>query len=162
MANSKVFKHSRGYIIYTSDKIYLTTTGNWSEVKELQEKTKNTYEQNKNRLRKKQISASVISVISCSILYCILPLIVFIPIALIAIPILIATIEKIFQTDYSNLICIPTLKVKNISYSQKELIISFINGDNLDDSVRLSELDKEFFINIHKLSKASPLSCIEG
>lgn len=140
---AEVIKHDRGYLIYTPDKIYLTDTGKLSEHEKLHERTETTYQKNKTRLRNELFRSSILIVISCSILFLFFPFIIAIPVALIATPILISTVLKTLQTDYKNLISIPTLKITKMDLKNNQLTIHFVNGDSLSDSVQLTGLDNE-------------------
>lgn len=144
MSRSKGYiSYDKGYLNYTADAYYLTISGNWTEIDNLEEKTKETYRKNKLRIIRHQIFIAAFTILTCSLLFITFPGIIALPVALIAAPLLISFLIKALRTEFGNLIKIPTRKIKTLETNNNSIIIHYFNGEDESDMIKLSGINEK-------------------
>ena len=114
------FKYEYGYINMDDFNLYLTNSGNWSEIEELEEKTNRSEKFNRrNRLKKLSVMIVVGGVAAYNYL----------------------------KSDLGLGYKIPLSKISNIEFDEEETIVSFIDGDgnkSYETLIKLEDKGKAF------------------
>ncbi|HEX8575185.1 MAG TPA: hypothetical protein VF677_02725 [Flavobacterium sp.] len=137
------FKYEFGYVNIDSENLYLTSSGNWSEIKDLKEKTKQVANKNDNK------SSSILGFIIVS-----LSLLVFLiiknfisgKVGLTLVLIAIGGGYKLYEYMKSEIgakFKIPLTKITAIKENDKSIEIIFINGEGKTDNYKLHRVENK-------------------
>lgn len=137
------FKYEYGYVNIDSENLYLTNSGNWSETKDLIEKTKQTVKQADKR------SSSAIGFIIaalCLFAFLILKSMISGKLGLAFIVLTVALGYKLYdylKTEIGAKFKIPLDKISAITETGNSIEIIFINGEGNQDSCKLHRVDEK-------------------
>ncbi|MFD0962692.1 hypothetical protein [Pseudofulvibacter geojedonensis] len=138
------FKYQFGYINIDEDNLYMTTTGVWSETKELLEKSSLSKKANELRKGKKDLGAFLlVAILALSAIVTLNKSIGIIGfISAMGLCSGAYKVYKVFQKDSGYQYKIPRDKIKSIHLSENELEIEFLNAEG--------NVDKEVLKNIEE------------
>jgi hypothetical protein len=137
------FKYEFGYVNIDSENLFLTNSGNWSETKNLTEKTKKVSDKNDNK------SSSIIGFII--IVFCVFSFMIYKSIisGKIGLTLIILTIGggyKFYQylkTEIGARFKIPLKKITEINILEKSVEIKFFDGEGLKANYLLNNIDEK-------------------
>jgi len=137
------FKYEFGYVNIDDQNVYLTNTGNWSETKNMEEKTKKVDKENDNR------SSSMIGFIL--VVICIFAFLIFksyisgkVGLSLIAITSFGGyKLYGYLKTEIGAKFKIPINKISEIKVAEKSIEIIFTNGEGKIDSYKLYRIEEK-------------------
>ena len=137
------FKYEFGYVNIDSENLFLTNSGNWSETKNLTEKTKKVSDKNDNK------SSSIIGFII--IVFCVFAFMIYKSfisgkIGLTLIFITIGGGYKFYQylkTEIGAKFRIPLEKITEINVLEKSVEIKFFDGEGLKVNYILNNIDEK-------------------
>ncbi len=147
------FKYQFGYINIDDTNLYMTSSGNWSEIKELTEKTNKSKLNNRTRVLTNWIFIIfVIGGLGIAYLSGILkgqPGLF----ALIGTPILVYYFYKYLQRDLGNKYSIPIFKITKIEFSNenKDALIYFLDGDHNNNKEVINNIGSKGYEILSKL-----------
>lgn len=149
------FKYEFGYVNIDSESIYLTNTGNWSETKNLEEKTKKIDTENDN---KSSLMIGFILVTVCIFAFLMFKSFISGKTGLTLISILLVGGYKLYEylkTEIGAKFKIPISKVSEIKESEKNIEIIFTNGEGKIDTYKLYQVDTKGFLIMSNLKSTS-------
>jgi hypothetical protein len=141
------FKYQRGYVNLDENFVYLTTTGNWSEINELSEKTGASKRDNNLRISLNGIF--LIMAIGAGALILLFGLLngrlSFMPMVLV--PVGGYYLYRYMQRDLGVKYRIPISKITSIELNQaeKKVILRFLNGSDEKDQEILNNVEQKGF-----------------
>lgn len=147
------FKYEFGYVNIDPENLYLTHSGNWSEIKDLPEKTQKVENKNSNR------SASIIGFIVVSLCLFGLLIVKSIVSGKVGLTLIALTLfggYKLYQylkTEVGAKFKIPLVKISEIKQHERTAEIIFINGEGNKDSYTLHRMDEKGVAVIHSLKR---------
>lgn len=131
------FKYEFGYINIDEENLYLTNSGNWSEVKNLSEKYSKKYiHQNARRIR--IIAFFVICIILFAYLFISNLFRTHLAIGLVVLGYF---LYRYLQSDMGQSFLIPINKIDSIEKSEKNLVLSFRNKENSFETIIIKNTD---------------------
>lgn len=136
----KWFPYRYGYVNIDSDNIYLTSTGNWSEVSQLYEK--NELSKKANEARQRKIKRGLFFVFAL-FSFAIIKNITSTSISFLLIVALAFLGYKVYQyrkSDLGSRYKIPLEKLERIIIEDTTVTLIFLNGDNLSDQEILTDI----------------------
>jgi hypothetical protein len=128
------FKYEFGYINIDSENLYLTNSGNWSEIKNLKEKSVKTISDNNQRKMWIFIFLAIASIILLTMLVIHLKSSKISLVLCIGAPFAAYKLYKYFQNELGSKYCIPLKKINSIELNDKNAVIHFKDFNNNDNS----------------------------
>ena len=137
------FKYEFGYVNIDSENLYLTNTGNWSETKDLTEKTKQVANKNDN---KSSSTLGFLIIILGLLGFLIFKSLVNGKVGFTLILITLGGGYKLYEylkTEIGAKFKIPLTKITEIKKKKKSIEIIFINGEGNKDIYNLHRVDEK-------------------
>ena len=137
------FKYEFGCVNIASENLYLTNTGNWSETKNLGEKTRKVEKENDN---KSSLMIGFILVVACVFAFLIFKSFISGKVGLTLIIITLFGGYKLYEylkTEIGSKFKIPLSKISEIKKTENSIEIIFINGEDKIDSYKLHRVEKK-------------------
>ena len=137
------FKYEFGYVNIDSENLYLTNTGNWSETKNLTEKTKKVA--NKNDRKSSSISGFIILVF-CVFAFMIYKSYISGKLGITLILLTVGGGYKFYQylkTEIGAKFKIPLEKITELNVLENSVEIKFIDGEGLSGNYLLNNIDEK-------------------
>ncbi|AUC74509.1 hypothetical protein [Olleya sp. Bg11-27] len=145
------FKYEFGYVNIDSEYLYLTNTGNWSEISSLNEKAKRIA--NKNDNKSSRILFFLI-VIACFFGFLLYKNILSGKVSLTLIFLTVFGGYKLYEymkTEIGWKFKIPIKKITEIKTNDRNIELVFLNGENISDFHKLNRIDEKGIDIINKL-----------
>lgn len=145
------FKYEFGYVNIKDKVLHLTNTGNWSEIAELSEKTQQVDRKNDKK------SSSVIGfmlVIACILIYLFFNNYINQNLGITLIFLTFGSGYSMYQylkTEIGSKFKIPFEKIKEIKINHNVAIISFSNGEQLEENYTISNIEEKGIIAMQHL-----------
>ncbi|WP_432672958.1 hypothetical protein [Flavobacterium sp. SM2513] len=136
------FKYEFGYVNIDSENLYLTNSGNWSEIIDLQEQTKQITHEND---RKSSLTLGFIIVVVCFFGFLLYKNYIAGKVGILLIAVTVGLGYKMYaylKTEIGAKFKIPLVKITNITEIGQNVEISFINGDGDSVVYKLHRIDK--------------------
>lgn len=144
------FKYSNGYINCNDENLYLTNSGNWSETKELLEKSTKSVRKNAFKKGKYYVFFSIIGAIFLFSITVDNGVKRIVPIGLIVVLIL---AYRYFSNEMGNTYKIPLEKIKNIEINKKDVRLVFLNLNGVEDFEIVPGVEKKGLVFFSELQK---------
>ena len=147
------FKYEFGYVNIDSENLYLTNTGNWSETKDLQEKTKKADNENDN---KSSLMIGFIIVVVGFFTFLIFKSFISGKIGLTLITITVLGGYKLYEylkTEIGSKFKIPINKISEIKETGKSIEIIFTNGEGKMDNYKIHGVDEKGILLMNNLKQ---------
>lgn len=122
------FKYDNGYVNINDENLFLTNSGNWSEITTIEEKSEKTIR--KNSIRSLKFYAFILGLVGLVALSVARAQNGSIPIGLI---LLVFAAYMYMKRDVGSKYKIPLSKIKNIEIDKEEVKIIFLNLNNVED-----------------------------
>jgi len=125
------FKYSQGFVNVNDENLYLTNSGNWSEIESLREKSPESIRKNRQkRFRFDAFLFVILLITGYSIFWMSKTGSITFPIIVVALGF---GVFKYFRNELGNVYKIPRDKITSIVISEEEAKINFLNADNQPD-----------------------------
>lgn len=136
------FKYSNGYVNINEENIFMTNSGNWSEIHSLEEKSAKTEKANRRKKLKYDFYIFVMIVCGAFGIYNAINDVInkTIPIFLVG---MLLGVYKYFQNEKGKRIKIPLVKIIAIEVTGNNAKIFFYNKSNEKDSEELSKMESK-------------------
>ncbi|NJM79749.1 MAG: hypothetical protein HC854_09200 [Flavobacterium sp.] len=137
------FKYEKGYINIDEKYLYMTTTGNWSEITSLNEKSSKTKSQSAVKKIKTYSFYGMMIAFSLLLFFNLSNgkgNKIFLPIGII---LMLVSAYKYIRSGAGNQYKIPLSKISKMEYSHKSLKIYFKNIDNNQDFERIETIEEK-------------------
>ncbi|WP_196890166.1 hypothetical protein [Aureivirga sp. CE67] len=136
------FRYRDGFVNIDSENFYLTNTGNWSEIKDINEKTKEVKVNPKMQylwyilsLFLEVILGIVSSRVGNDFYSKIITVLIVFTIGLI--------LYNLMRREFGKIYKVPLDKLKKVEIDKRNLRIEFLNGDDKEDSELIKGIDKK-------------------
>lgn len=148
------FKYEFGYINIDDENLYMTNSGNWSETKELLEKSDQSKSKNKNQ--KYKVFGYYLFLILIALFFVYKFNFVNITYGfIIGLAVLFYSAYNFMKSEQGNRYKIPLTKINQMEYSYNSLKIHFKNLDNNDDFERIENVEEKGLKILNELNLIS-------
>ena len=137
------YKYEFGYVNVDDEFVYLTNTGNWTEIPKLPEKTQQSHARDMRRYFKHTTYLVVISVLAAAfVLYNVL-FGIYSMVVIIGLPVLIYYLYQYLKNEMGPAFAIPHHKLVSVENHGKSTIITYIDGEGDEVNDKLVRLEEE-------------------
>ena len=145
------FKRKMGYVNITTDSIYLTNSGNWTEIQQIQEKSKETIRINNRRKVRIKLFLYPSLILFALILVANLTSLKVLSIGTIIAFAGSVAVYKYFLSDLGNRYKIPIDKIIKVEIIEESMFLQFYDSQRNITSEEIQELSTEAIAKIQEI-----------
>ncbi|MFZ6052344.1 hypothetical protein [Halocola ammonii] len=147
------YKYEFGYVNVDGESVYLTNTGNWTEIARLSTKTQRSHSRDMRRYFKHTIYLVVISIVAAAFVIYNVFFGVYNMVILIGLPVLIYYLYQYLKNEMGPAFAIPHHKLLSVESQGKSTIITYIDGEGDEVNDKLVKLEEEGQETLKKLAQ---------